>query len=122
MSVGERLVQIGLLGEAVDNAPVLVFVADENGRYLAVSSHACELLGYTREELLALTLPDVARYGAAPEEFGVVVAERLREGTSTLTRKDGSEFEFRYRASEVQVAGMTLYVAVGFDLASPPKP
>ena len=45
MNVSSPLVQIALLGEAVDGAPVAIFVADENGRYAAVNRHACELLG-----------------------------------------------------------------------------
>ena len=54
MSVAEPLVQAGLLGEAIDRAPDAVLVADESMRYLAVNQAACRLLGYTREELLAL--------------------------------------------------------------------
>jgi PAS domain S-box-containing protein len=108
------LVQAGLLGEAIDAAPVLVFVADENRRYVAVNRHACTLLGYTREELLALTVEQVARYGEAPGEFSAMVAQGVREGVSVLTRKDGTEFAFRYRASVVTVARMELYVSVGW--------
>ena len=47
----------------------VVFVADENQRYVAVSRAACELLGYTREELLALRVGDVARYPEAEAEY-----------------------------------------------------
>ena len=108
------LVQTGLLGEAIDEAPVLVFVADENLRYVAVNRYACTLLGYTREELLALTVDKVARYGEAPGEFSELVAEGVREGVSVLTRKDGTRFPLRYRASVVTVARMELYVSVGW--------
>ncbi len=60
MSTAEQRIQTGLLGEAVDVGPVLVFVADENMRYIAVNRRACEVLGYEREELLALHVTDVA--------------------------------------------------------------
>ena len=53
MGVSEPLIQTSLLGEAIENGPVAVFVADEHGRYVAVNRAACQLLGYTREELLA---------------------------------------------------------------------
>ena len=46
LSVAPRLVQIGLLGEAVEGAPVAVLVADENGRYVAANTYACNLFGY----------------------------------------------------------------------------
>jgi PAS domain S-box-containing protein len=109
-----RLVQSGLLGEAIEGAPVLVFVADENRRYVAVNDYACRLLGYTREELLELTVDQVARYGEAPGEFSEMVAQGVREGVSVLTSKDGMTFPFRYRASVVTVARMELYVSVGW--------
>ena len=109
-----ELVQSGLLGEAIDDAPVLVFVADENLRYVAVNRYACTLLGYTREELLALTVDQIARYGDAPGEFSEMVAQGVREGVAVLTRKDGMKFPFRYRASVVTVARMELYVSVGW--------
>jgi PAS domain S-box-containing protein len=111
------LVQSGLLGEAIEGAPVLVFVADENRRYVAVNGYACRLLGYTREELLELTVDQVARYGEAPGEFSEMVAQGVREGVSVLTRKDGMTFSFRYRASVVTVARMELYVSVGWPEA-----
>src|SRR5438445_13058454 len=38
----DRLIQSGLLGEAVDGGPALVFVADEHMRYVAVTRKACE--------------------------------------------------------------------------------
>ena len=40
-----------LLGEAIDEAPVFVFVADGEGRYVAVNRHACQVLGYSRKQL-----------------------------------------------------------------------
>lgn len=106
--------QAGLLGEAIDDAPALVFVADENLRYVAVNRYACTLLGYTREELLELTVDQVARYGEAPGEFSEMVAQGVREGVSVLTCKNGMKFPYRYRASIVTVARMELYVSVGW--------
>ena len=52
MSISEPLMQSVLIGEAVEHAPVAILVSDEEGRYVAANEHACELLGYTREELL----------------------------------------------------------------------
>ena len=61
MPAAEVLIQTALLGEAVEAGPALVFVADEQMRYIAVNQFACAALGYTREELLALHVPDIAR-------------------------------------------------------------
>ena len=43
----EPLIQMSLLGEAVEHAPVGIFVFDDEGRYVAVNAYACELLGYS---------------------------------------------------------------------------
>jgi len=54
MPAAEVLIQTALLGEAVEAGPALIFVADEQMRYIAVNQFACSALGYTREELLGL--------------------------------------------------------------------
>ena len=43
----------------VDNAPFGVFIADETGRYVEVNPEACRITGYSEEELLARTIPDL---------------------------------------------------------------
>ena len=59
-SDARKLIQTTLVGEALDAAPVAIFVADDDRRYIAVNEYACLLLGYTRNELLALGVLDVA--------------------------------------------------------------
>ena len=49
-----------LIGEAVEHSSMLAFVADEDMKYVAINSRACEVLGYSREELLKLRVVDVA--------------------------------------------------------------
>ena len=113
VSASDPLIQASLLGEAIDSSDVLVFVADETTRYIAVNRAACDELGYTREELLGLRVTDIADYAEAEDEFGEMVHEGSRRGTSLIRRKDGTTLEFRYRASTTTVAGMTVFVAVG---------
>jgi PAS domain S-box-containing protein len=112
--VAEGLIQTALLGEAVDAGPALVFVADEEMKYLAVSRSACEALGYTREELLKLRVTDVAREPDTPTQYDEMLARGARDGSTTLTRKDGSTLTFRYRATKTTVAGLNLFVSIGF--------
>jgi PAS domain S-box-containing protein len=111
--VCEPLIQTSLLGEAIENGPSAVFVADERGKYVAVNQAACSLLGYTREELLGLQVSDIARYTEASEEWSEMRQAGTRVGTSSLTRKDGTNFEFTYVAGETIVAGMPVFVSVG---------
>jgi PAS domain S-box-containing protein len=114
MSVSEPLVQSVLLGDAVEHAPVAILVADDEMRYVAANQYACELLGYSREELLEKRITDIARYPEAPEEFKQMVAKRELEGVSTVVRRDGTELKLRYRAREITMAGLAYYVAVSW--------
>ena len=114
MPAAEVLIQTALLGEAVEAGPALVFVADEQMRYIAVNQFACEALGYSREELLAMVVPDVAREPGASAEYDEMLARGIRHGTALLTRKDGSKVEFFYRAAKTKVAGLSFFVSIGF--------
>jgi PAS domain S-box-containing protein len=101
-----------LLGEAVEHAPVAILVADDEMRYVAANATACELLGYTREELLGLKVTDLALYPEAEGEFEAMIASGSLVGRTTVTRKDGSRRSLRHRSSETLIAGLTYYVAV----------
>ncbi len=72
-----------------------IFIADSTGRYTEVNNRGCEMLGYSREELLQLTLADLV-----PGEDLIVNPFRLDElragkpvmAERRLKRKDGSIF------------------------------
>jgi PAS domain S-box-containing protein len=79
----------------VESASDGIFIADPAGRYIDVNSRGCELLGYSRAELLARSISDVLvrdeRVRVAPEieklAHGGVVQSEWR-----FLRKDGSWF------------------------------
>jgi PAS domain S-box-containing protein len=102
-----------LLSAAIDAAPVCVFVADGEMRYRAVNAYACELLGYSEEELLDMRVTDVATYDEAPQEYSALVESAYLRGLSRLRSKDGEELLLNYVAGELEVDGETLYVSVG---------
>ena len=112
MSVSEPLVQASLLGEAIDPGPVAVLVADEEGRYVAVNQYACDILGYPRDELLRLRVTDVAPNGT--RDYESMLKQSHWEGVATVTRKDGTALKMRFVARETRVAGMAVYVSVGW--------
>ena len=118
LTAAEPLIQASLLGEAVDSGPVAIFVADEQMRYVAVNQYAASLLGYTRAEMLELLVTDVVKTPEASDEFELMMRDRERAGIAVVTRKDGTEFRLGYRASETRIAGMPLYVSVGWPLAA----
>jgi len=112
MSTSEPLVQSVLLGEAVEHAPVAILVADDEMRYVAANATACELLGYTREELLQLRITDLAQYPEAEGEFESMIASGELIGRTKVRHKDGNTRSFRHRSAETKIAGLAYYVAV----------
>ena len=114
MPRGERPIdRVTMLGDAIDAAPVCVFVADAEMRYVAVNAYACELLGYTEEELLGMHVSDIATYDEAPAEYETMKASAYLRGTSRIRAKDGEELALRYVAGEVGAGDRSLYVSVG---------
>ncbi|HEX5061740.1 MAG TPA: PAS domain S-box protein [Kofleriaceae bacterium] len=80
----------------VEEAKDGIFLADLDGKYIEVNPAACELSGYTREQLLGMTIADLA----APEERSKLAEERaniIAGKTSRrewrLRRADGSMIE-----------------------------
>ena len=114
LNAAQPLVQASLLGEAIDAGPALVFVADEDMRFLAVNAAACGALGYDREALLGLRVTDIAPGPEVELEYAKMVAAGEATGRSHLVRSDGSPLVVDYRAAAVTVAQMTLYVSVAF--------
>ena len=43
----------------VDAAPDGIFIADENGKYVDVNPAASKITGYSKKELLNLSIPDL---------------------------------------------------------------
>jgi len=110
--IAHTLIQATLISEALDRGPAAIFVADDDRRYLAVNEYACTLLGYTREELLGLTVLDVAINPEAESDYAQMLASGFLTGVAKLRRKDGSELDIAYRASETEVGTLRLFVSV----------
>jgi diguanylate cyclase (GGDEF)-like protein/PAS domain S-box-containing protein len=87
--------QIKLFRSLLDSAPDEILVLDPvTLRIIDTNESACIKLGYTREELLALCVPDI---DTADSERNRKISERLRmDGATTFEthhkRKDGSTF------------------------------
>jgi PAS domain S-box-containing protein len=105
-------VQEFLLGEAVANAGYAVLVADDEMRYLAASDAACELLGYSRDELLQMHVPDVVEESDAADRYREMTQSGRQRGRITLVRKDGSRVDAHYEAYETRIAHMPYYVSL----------
>ena len=110
-SVEDRLRQTQF---AVDRAADAVFWVDENARFIYVNQAACRSLGYSREELLSMTVHDIDP--AFP-------AEVWPDHWSDLKKHTALVFESRHRAKDGRVFPVELsanyqeYGGVGFNCA-----
>jgi PAS domain S-box-containing protein len=77
----------------VEKAPEGIFVADLDGRYTDVNDAACSMTGFTRDEILRMTILDVIPVQEA-ERLRVTKERLLAGGTEhgewSLRRKDGT--------------------------------
>jgi two-component system cell cycle sensor histidine kinase/response regulator CckA len=96
-----------LFRSLVDHANDIIEVADpETGRFLDVNERACLAHGYTREEYLALTVPQINVVVAA-RSWQETVEELRRSGSlireSQHRRKDGSIFPVEININYVRL-------------------
>ena len=97
----------------VEQAPGGIFVADARGAYVDVNSVGCAMLGYSREELVRLTIADVidpreiARIGPEVAHFagGAMVVSEWR-----FRRKDGSFFTGEVRVKQLADGRLQAFV------------
>jgi len=104
--------------------PDALFVHDHSGRFIEVNAKACEVLGYTREELLSMYVSDV------DQDFDLRKAQDLwlqikdgerRAVDSRHRRKDGSVFPVRIHFGLLHYYGERLYIGVAQDLSQDPE-
>jgi PAS domain S-box-containing protein len=93
-----------LSAQLLDQLADAVLVADADGRYVEANLAAATLLGYTRTELLSMSIADVT---AHPREWSEAEFERLSRdgywrGMVDLRRKDGSLVHVEARASTLE--------------------
>ena len=105
--------------EIVENSKDAIFLTDFNDNIIDANQHACDSLGYTREELLSLPMLaiDVSIIPEDNEKFlaqltpGVpVTAERVHR------RKDGTTFPVEIRLSPYESADRRLICGMVYDI------
>lgn len=104
----------------IEQAGSTVLLHDLEGRMLEVNRQACETLGYSREELLRMTIGDIS------PNFSLSVFrprwEQLETGvpftfTSTHRRKDGSIFPVEVRLSGIVIDEQPMVMALASDIS-----
>jgi PAS domain S-box-containing protein len=89
--------ELRLFRELIDHSSDGVEVVDpETGRLLDVNETTCQRLGYTREELLSMRVPDLGNVGVDFSNWGKHVEQVRQAGFINVEgeqkRKDGSTF------------------------------
>ncbi|MDP9411092.1 MAG: PAS domain S-box protein [Actinomycetota bacterium] len=101
----------------VEQAADALFVYDLEGRFVEVNRQARESLGYTREELLTLSVADVEEN---PGAFAGLRERTLSDGSVTLDgvhrRKDGITFPVEVRVGPLTEGGRRLMLALARDV------
>lgn len=104
----------------VEQAADAFFVVDRQGRVVDVNQSACDSLGYSREQLLALDVFDVqmsldtAAYQQLWQQLQPCVA-RNQEGWHR--RRDGSKFPVEVRLGLITIGEDTLILALARDVS-----
>ncbi len=88
---------LDLFRTLMDRSPDAIEVVDATtGRFLHVNDTACQRLGYSREEMLSLSIPDVIVGGDIPFSMQANVEDIRKTGVRIIEtrhrRKDGSTF------------------------------
>ena len=112
------------LRQLFENSADALFVHDDHGRFVDCNAQACRALGYTREELLELSVADLATHLISEEERrekkGRTLWERARRGApgrmvgfeeNELRRKDGTTFPVEVGVGALEYKGRRLIFA-----------
>jgi PAS domain S-box-containing protein len=103
----------------VEHAADAFFVLDPEWRVLDVNQRACDSLGYTRGELVGMSLAEFA--DRTPEQVREVLGQLDPEEELSIEgrhfRKDGSSFPVEVRIGVLEEGGQKAWIAVARDIS-----
>ncbi|HEY9889889.1 MAG TPA: PAS domain S-box protein, partial [Candidatus Obscuribacterales bacterium] len=104
----------------VEQATDALFVVDTDGRLIDVNPKACHTLGYTREELLQLSVLDIQKAIAIADleqDWAMQPGQAVtREGIHQ--RRDGSQFPVEVRLGRIEIGGRPVLLALARDITA----
>lgn len=106
----------------IENLPGGVFAHDLDGRFLFVNQAACRNTGYTREELLKMSVAHIDPESASREDR-VRLWHTLKPGKSvtiqaTHTCKDGSTYPAEIHLNGITLDGQPVILPIAFDITA----
>ncbi len=96
-----------------DNAMEAIVLIDDQGRCIEVNPAACELLGFTHEEFLGLSIADVTPEVSRPQLgqlWRSFLAAGKQAGEGSVVTKDGGQLDLEYQAVSNITPGLHLLV------------
>ena len=96
-----------------DNALEAILLADDEAHYVDANPAACALMGYSREELLQMTVWDVTplpNLERGQDLWRAFIAAGKQSGEYSLRRKDGTTVDVECRAVAHIVPGLHLSI------------
>ena len=110
----------------LENLPCCVSVHDLEGRHLIVNEETCLVKGYSREELMNLTVMETAGPGFGANYDVRELWKKIEPGASfTLEtqsqRKDGSLYDSEVRLTKIMLEGQAVILSLDFDITERKK-
>jgi PAS domain S-box-containing protein len=103
-----------------DIAPMGIAIADREGRFLEANPAACRIFGYSREELIGLSVDDRHPAESMPAIRQLFQAKARREQPSVeripFTRPDGTTIDCNITATVTEIDGRPAIVAFVADV------
>lgn len=104
----------------LETVPDGFFVHDESGRFLDVNAQSCADLGYSREELLGLSISDISRgadRAANAKRWADAPAGMATRFREIAVRKDGSSFPVEISLTCQAIDGRKLFFGLARDVS-----
>lgn len=102
--------------------PIIVFLP-ENEIILDVNNRACEVYGYSKEELIGMSLEKISKnIEAGKEKINIVLSEGSFHGFETRQfRKDGSELTIEVNATRINYKNQNAILSINRDITERKK-
>jgi PAS domain S-box-containing protein len=105
----------------IENLPGGVFAHDLNGRIVMVNEAACFNTGWTREELLTMSVTDIDPESVSRKDREKLWFSMKQGETSTFegthVRKDKSQYPVELYLSPVSIGGKPIILAIAFEIS-----
>ncbi|MGZ8158490.1 MAG: PAS domain S-box protein [Methylobacter sp.] len=111
---------IAVMSQALDNAHEAAYLMDGDARFLYINDESCRALGYSRDELLTMSVMDIGP-GWTVEMVREVWERQREEGIvqsfeANHRRKDGGIFPVEINASQFEYDGKIYALAMVRDI------